>query len=42
VSVNQSLVHAGVAWDAKVEITWIDSHKFETGQLQVEEQPRLL
>jgi CTP synthase len=37
ISVNQSLVHAGVAWDAKVEITWIDSHKFETGQLQVEE-----
>ena len=28
-SVNQSLVHAGVASDAKVEITWIDGHRFE-------------
>ena len=36
-SVNQSLVHAGVAWDAKVDITWIDGHKFEDGELAVEE-----
>ena len=36
-SVNQSLVHAGVAWDAKVDITWIDGHKFERGEMEVEE-----
>jgi CTP synthase len=37
ISVNQSLVHAGVAWDAKVEITWIDGHKFEQGEMELEE-----
>lgn len=31
ISVNQSLVHAGVASDASVEITWIDGHEFENG-----------
>ncbi len=36
-SVNQSLVHAGVAWDTKVEITWIDGHKFENGEMELEE-----
>ncbi len=37
ISVNQSLVHAGVAWDAKVEITWIDGHSFESGELSLSE-----
>lgn len=36
ISVNQSLVHAGVAWDAKVDITWIDGGKFESGELPIE------
>ena len=36
ISVNQSLLHAGVATDARVEITWIDGHKFERGEMQVE------
>ena len=36
ISVNQSLIHAGVANDAKVEIVWIDGHKFEEGELAVE------
>ena len=36
-SVNQSLVHAGVAWDAKVDITWIDGHKFENGEMELKE-----
>ncbi len=36
ISVNQSLIHAGVAHDAKVEIVWIDGHKFEEGELAVE------
>ena len=36
ISVNQSLVHAGVAWDAKVDITWIDGGKFERGELPLE------
>lgn len=40
ISVNQSLVHAGVAWDAKVDITWIDGHKFENGEINVEELER--
>jgi len=35
--VNQSLLHAGVAEDARVEITWIDGHRFETGDMEVEE-----
>ncbi len=37
ISVNQSLVHAGVAWDAKVEITWIDGHSFENGEMSLSE-----
>lgn len=40
ISVNQSLVHAGVAWDTKVEITWIDGHKFENGEVGVEDLAR--
>ncbi len=36
-SVNESLVHAGVAWDANVNITWIDGHKFERGEMKLEE-----
>jgi len=40
ISVNQSLVHAGVAWDAKVDITWIDGHKFENGEIDVDELER--
>ena len=36
-SVNQSLVHAGVAWDVKVDITWIDGHKFENGEMELKE-----
>ena len=36
ISVNQSLIHAGVANDAKVEIVWIDGHRFENGELAVE------
>ena len=37
ISVNQSLLHAGVGQDAKVDITWVDAHKFETGEMQLEE-----
>ena len=36
ISVNQSLVHAGVAWDSRVDITWIDSNKLETGGIPLE------
>ena len=39
-SVNESLVHAGVAWDANVNITWIDGHKFERGEMKLEELDR--
>ena len=35
ISVNQSLLHAGVAHDAKVNITWIDGHRFERGELDL-------
>jgi CTP synthase len=37
ISVNQSLMHAGVAGDCGVRITWIDGHKFEQGDLPIEE-----
>ena len=37
ISVNQSLVHAGVASDASVEITWIDGHEFENGDRELAE-----
>lgn len=37
ISVNQSLMHAGVAGDCGVRITWIDGHKFEQGELPIEE-----
>jgi len=37
ISVNQSLLHAGVAHDARVEITWIDGHRFESGDLAMDE-----
>lgn len=37
ISVNQSLLHAGVAADTKVEITWIDGRAFERGDMAVEE-----
>ncbi len=40
ISVNQSLVHAGVAWDTKVEITWIDGHQFESGEMSLSELDR--
>jgi CTP synthase len=33
ISVNESLVHAGVAADTKVDITWIDGHAIEKGDL---------
>jgi CTP synthase len=33
ISVNESLVHAGVAADTKVDITWIDGHTIEQGEL---------
>ena len=36
ISVNQSLVHAGVAWDTRVDITWIDGSKFEKGELALD------
>ncbi len=36
ISVNQSLVHAGVAWDTRVDITWIDGNKFEKGELSLD------
>lgn len=36
ISVNQSLMHAGVASDTKVEITWIDGRAFERGERTVE------
>jgi len=35
ISVNQSLLHAGVAHDTKVDITWIDGHRFECGDLDL-------
>ena len=35
ISVNQSLLHAGVAHDAKVNITWIDGYRFERGELDL-------
>ena len=35
ISVNQSLIHAGVASDARVEITWIDGHQFERGEMEL-------
>ncbi|MDE2813244.1 MAG: hypothetical protein OXM01_09480, partial [Gemmatimonadota bacterium] len=37
ISVNQSLIHAGVASDAQVEITWIDGHQFERGEMELAE-----
>ncbi len=37
ISVNQSLAHAGVAWDTRVDITWIDGHEFEHGEKKLEE-----
>ena len=37
ISVNQSLAHAGVAWDTRVDITWIDGHEFERGEKKLEE-----
>ena len=37
ISVNQSLIHAGVASDARVEITWIDGHQFERGEMELSE-----
>jgi len=37
ISVNQSLQHAGVAADSRVDITWVDGHKFERGEMQVED-----
>ena len=37
ISVNQSLAHAGVAWDARIDITWIDGHEFENGNKSIEE-----
>ena len=39
-SVNQSLVHAGVGCDATVDITWIDGNKFENGEMAIEELER--
>jgi len=35
ISVNQSLLHAGVANDSKIDITWIDGRKFERGDMDV-------
>ena len=37
ISVNQSLLHAGVELDARVDITWVDGRKFETGEMELEE-----
>ncbi|MEE3257868.1 MAG: CTP synthase [Candidatus Latescibacterota bacterium] len=37
ISVNHSLAHAGVAWDTRVDITWIDGHEFERGDMALEE-----
>ena len=37
ISVNQSLLHAGVALDARVDITWIDGRRFESGEHDLEE-----
>lgn len=37
ISVNQSLLHAGVGLDANVEITWVDARKFETGEMAAKE-----
>ena len=37
ISVNQSLLHAGVGLDARVDITWVDGRKFETGEMELEE-----
>ena len=36
-SVNQSLMHAGVACDARVAISWIDGKHFECGDRKLEE-----
>ena len=36
ISVNQSLLHAGVASDTKVEIDWIDGRAFERGEADLE------
>ncbi len=35
ISVNQSLLHAGVAADTKIEIDWIDGRSFERGDKDV-------
>lgn len=35
ISVNQSLLHVGVASDAQVDITWIDGHQFERGEMDL-------
>ena len=37
ISVNESLAPAGVAWDTRVDITWIDGHEFERGDADLEE-----
>ena len=37
ISVNESLVHAGVAWDTRVDITWINGHDFERGDADLEQ-----
>lgn len=37
ISVNQSLMHAGAATDAAVDITWIDGHAFEHGERDTQE-----
>ena len=37
ISVNQSLLHAGVSRDVGVDITWIDGRDFESGERSVEE-----
>jgi len=37
ISVNQSLLHAGAAADAAVDIAWIDGHDFEEGTRQLDE-----
>ena len=41
ISVNQSLLHAGVARDTRVDITWIDGRAFERGEAQRGGAPRL-
>ena len=37
ISVNQSLMHAGVATDCGVDIVWIDGREFEQGKRPVED-----